>query len=205
MSLLTARRVSVAIIAQIATLAHSLHAVDQSRATILPTVLQQVVLNLSLTTAVTLGLYGFFGDLATAQYVFEVRDGDYELSQTSGRGSKGSKQALSKIKGNSNKSNSRSEQEKHDKLKMYKGKSRVDGLRPDLIEKHKASVVHGQGGGEWEDRGSQGSQDNIIRQTTTWEISYDTPMSIDDEDEVPSLPKRVSHEQVERRARHFDR
>ena len=56
----------------------------------------------------------------------------------------------------------------------------VDNFRPDLMGKH-ASVRHDPRV-DWQDGRSDGSQDNIIRQTMTWEVSHDSPIAGDEEE-----------------------
>ena len=133
---------------------------------------------------------------ASRRMMIEPRD---DLNNTSGNGSKGSRAALSKIMDESYSTGSGSEQERDSKLKMYEGKSRVVGFRPDLIDKNQASVKH-EPRGDWRDHNSGGSQENIIRQTVTWEVSRDTP-TLYDEDEVQSLP--VSSGMIETTARNY--
>ena len=190
-ALLIIDRVPLATIVQIAVLARSLRDTDQTRAMVAPVILQQIVLNLSLLTAVMLGLHGFFTGLTTQKFGITIRTTDYELSNASGNGSKGaSRGPLSKGLGSKSDNNgSRSEQERDDKLKLYEGKGRVPGFRPDLVDKHKASVKH-EPRDQWGDRNSDGSQENIIRQTVTWEVSHDTP-TFEDEEDRRSLP--ISH------------
>ena len=164
---------------------------------LIPVILQQAVLNLSITTAVSLGLHGFFVNLST-KYVLEIRNTDYELSNTSGQGSRGSKNALSNVRGDPIHAGSHSGLEKDDKLKMYDSKSKINGFRPDLVDRYKAYVSHGREG-DWEDRTSDGSQENIIRQTLTWEVSRDTPTSCHDADDLQSLSKSVPNSQKGKR------
>jgi hypothetical protein len=170
----------VAIIAQTVELALHLQAVDQTRAMVVPVILQQLVMNLSNFTAVALGLHSFFADLTTTGFAMSIPETQYELSQTFNKGSKGSWRVLSE----ENKSaNSEQDRNKDTPLWRYEGKRRVVDFRPDPIDSNRASVKH-----EREvnlgDRSSNGSQEMIIKQTVSWNVTHDEPM---DEDE----PQRV--------------
>ena len=169
-----------------------------------PVILQQIVMNLSIFTAVVLVLRSFFSNLTAGRFGTEIHGNDYELSSATANqynSSSGSKKPRSSIAGISKSTKSGYASHKRNApLPTYDQSGRpVDNFRPDWIEKH-TSVRHDPRV-YWQDRQSDGSQDNIIRQTMTWEVSHDSPIA-GDEEEAQSMPT-VGNGLNETRARNF--
>ena len=150
-----------------------------------PVILQQIVMNLSIFTAVILVLRSFFSNLTAGRFGTEIHGNNYELSSATGTQSKslfGLKKPLSSVAGISKSTKSGYVSHKRKvPLSTYDQSGRpVDNFRPDLIEKH-TSVRHDPRV-DSQDRRSDGSQDNSILQTMTWEVSHDSPIAGDEEE-----------------------
>ena len=174
-------------VVQIVSLADALTAVDQTRAMIQPVVLQQIVMNLSVLTAVVLSLHGFFTNLTTGRLGGEVRDTSHQISEVSsekGRRTNVSRKVLSSVKADR-------------ATTLQEIDSTVASLRPDLVHKGNAWATRKEES-DWEDGRSEGSQENIIQQTVIWQVSRNERGGLRDEDELQMLP--VSGET---RARNF--
>lgn len=169
-----------------------------------PVVAQQIVMNLSFLTAVILSLHGFFANMTAGRFGVEVRESGYELSQASNgklKASSGSNKAISKAKSGLQHNSGHSRHEgAGERLRVREDGLKTPGLRPDLVDRTKAWVRHEEEG-DWEDRRSDGSQENIIRQTVTWQVSRNAPVGSQAEDEGQPMP--LSGELHETRARNF--
>lgn len=145
---------------------------------------------LSIITAVVLSLHGFFTNLTSGRFGVEVRETSHEMSggsygnKNKGTGTgTGSKKPFSRP----HHSSGHSAHERGDnRLSSRENGSKTPGLRPDLLSKNKAWARHEEEN-DWSDRRSDGSQENIIRQTVTWQISRNSP-NPRVEDEVQTLP-----------------
>lgn len=164
---LTASRVCIAVILQVASLAQSLTKADQTRAMMKPVMLQQIVMNLSMLTAVVIGLHNFIGNLTAGGFGVEVRGSSNGLSNvTSGRTkhrfdvSKASFRPHGGIR-------ARSSHTPEGRMYDDSPHTRADeALRNSAWAKHEDGL-------EWEDSDgrSHSSQENIILQTLTWQVS----------------------------------
>jgi hypothetical protein len=172
---LTASRVCIAIIVQVASLAQSLKKEDQTRAMMKPIILQQVVMNLSILTAVIISLHNFIGNLTAGGFGVEVRGSSNGRSNvTSG---------ITRQPINISKASSRAHEGIHARSshspqwRMYDDNCHT---RADEALRNSAWAKHEEGP-EWEDSDerSHSSQENIILQTVTWQVSRH---------EAPSLP-----------------
>lgn len=149
-----------------------------------PVILQQIVMNLSILTAAILSLHGFISNLTAGGLGVEVCGSTNELSQGSyGR---------SKRPANASKPFSRPD---HGSRIDHQSRVRKDGsgLRPDKANKSRAWARHEHANESCEpDRRSDGSQENVIKQTVTWEITRNAAgsgsSSAHREDELQSLP-----------------
>lgn len=135
-----------------------------------PVILQQIVMNLSILTAVVLGLHSFIANLTAGGFGVEVRDSTNELSNTSyGR----SRLAIGVSKSASRHQEGSNAHSSHRRLSRV----RRDGeaLRPQQVAESTAWAQHE----EWEDssRRSHSSQENIIMQTVSWQVSRDATAS----------------------------
>jgi hypothetical protein len=141
--MLTVSSVCIATVIQIAFLAPGLTATDQTRAMMKPVIMQQIVMNLSILAAVVLSLHNFITNLTAARFGVEVHESTDERSKTSGGRSR--------------------------RRTATTARESSAGFRPGKSTKSKAWAQ----ASEWEDcdRVSHGSQENIIMQTMTWQIS----------------------------------
>lgn len=167
---LIASRVCVATIVQISSLAGSLTATDQTWAMMRLVVIQQVVMNLSILTAVVLGLHSFIANLTAGGFSVEVRDSTNELSNASyGR---------SRLATGVSKTSSRVQRGNHPHS-SHRRLSRVrrdgEAFRPHQVAESTAWAQHE----DWEETGrrSHSSQENIILQTVSWQVSRDVTAS----------------------------
>lgn len=166
-----------------------------------PVILQQIVMNLSILTAVVLSLHSFFANLTAGRFGVEVRESTNELSNASyGK----SKQATAAREAPSKPCPGSHIHSSHDlPLRAYKDDP---GLRPGVANKSNAWAQHEEAN-DWEgsDRRSNGSQENIIKQTVTWQVSTHTAVSSasrgDHEELLQTLPP--NGELREARARNF--
>ncbi|KAK3686559.1 hypothetical protein LTR37_019698 [Vermiconidia calcicola] len=167
---LTANSVCMVTIIQIVSLAQRLTGTDQTRAMITPVVLQQIVMNLSILTAVLLSLHGFIANLSAGGFGVEFR----ESSNGSGNGLYGkTKRYVDGSKGFSRRGHNQSTRDRQ-------SRDREDGadLRPDGVGKSHAWARHEEATDlEDSDRRSDGSQENIIKQTVTWHVSSNADVS----------------------------
>jgi len=172
---LTASRVCIGIIVQVASLAQSLRKEDQTRAMMKPVILQQVVMNLSILTAVIISLHNFIGNLTAGGFGVEVRGSSNGRSNvTSGI----TRQPMNISKGSSRPHEGIHARSSHSpQWRMYDDNCHT---RADEALRNSAWAKHDEGH-EWEDSDerSHSSQENIILQTVTWQVSRD---------EAPSLP-----------------
>jgi hypothetical protein len=164
---LIASRVCIATIVQVASLVHSLRETDQTRAMIKPVILQQIVMNLSILTAVVIGLHNFIGNLTAGGFGVEVR------GSSNGRSNVTS--AITRQPMNISKASSRPHEGIHarsshsPRWRMHEDSPHApadEALRNSAWAKHEE-------GPEWEesDQRSHSSQENIILQTVTWQVS----------------------------------
>jgi hypothetical protein len=164
---LTASRVCIAIILQVASLAQSLTKADQTRAMMKPIMLQQIVMNLSMLTAVVIGLHNFIGNLTAGGFGVEVRGSSNGLSNvTSGR----TRQRFDVSKASSRPHGGIRARSSHTpEGQMYDDSPHT---RADEALRNSAWAKHEEGP-EWEDSDerSHSSQENIILQTVTWQVS----------------------------------
>jgi len=184
---LTTSRASVATLIQIAFLAESLTATDQTRATIKPVIMQQIVMNLSILTAVVLSLHNFITNLTAGRFGVEVHESTDERSKISGARSRRQNVVWTP------QHNSRNRYSQDHRLRA--GESSA-GSRPGRGNKTKAWAQAGEAN-EWDDadRVSHGSQENIIMQTMTWQVSRNEPGS-----DVPSREMELETPPLEREA-----
>lgn len=168
---LTESRACIAAIVQIYFLSKGLAAADQTRAMMKPVMMQQIVLSLSILTAVVLGLHGFVGNLTAGRFGVEVRDSTAERSFASYGNSRKATRASKAIS------------DRHRGTNTYKSHinhppapEASSSLKPDNGCESHAWARHEEASG-WDesDRGSHGSQENIIKQTVTWQVSTDAP------------------------------
>lgn len=135
-----------------------------------PVILQQIVMNLSILTAVVLSLQSFFANLTAGRFGVEVRESTDEHSAASyGK----SKHATNASKAPSKPPPGSHVYSSHDiPLRAYRDDS---GLRSGVVNKSNAWGQHEEGN-DWDysDRRSNGSQENIIKQTVTWQVSTHT-------------------------------
>lgn len=164
---LTPSRVCIATIVQVASLAQNLRKADQTRAMIKPIILQQIVMNLSMLTAVVIGLHHFIGNLTAGGFGVEVRGSSNGISNvTSG---------ITRQPMNISKASSRPHEGVHVRSshspdwRMYDDSSHT---RADEALRNSAWAKHEEGP-DWEDSDerSHSSQENIILQTVTWQVS----------------------------------
>lgn len=164
---LTASRVCVAIILQVASLAQSLDKADQTRAMMRPVMMQQIVMNLSMLTAVVIGLHNFIGNLTAGGFGVEVRGSSHGRSNvTSGK----TRQPV-----NISRASSRPHDDKHARSSpspQWRTYDDSSHARADEALRNSAWAKHEEGP-EWEDSDerSHSSQENIILQTVTWQVS----------------------------------
>jgi hypothetical protein len=137
---------------QITFLSPGLTAADQTRGMMKPVIMQQIVMNLSILAAVMLSLHNFITNLTAGRFGVEVHESTDERSKTSGARSR-RRTVVSKP-----------QHENH----LRPGEPSA-GFRPGKSNKSKAWAQ----ANEWEgsDRASHGSQENIIMQTMTWQVS----------------------------------
>lgn len=183
---LTNDRVCIAAIVQTAVLPQALTAVDQTRRMLGPVTMQQIVMNLSTLAAIVMSLHGFLSNMAAGRFGVEIRESEYELSEVSNsksRGIAGSKRARSSA-------HRRPARKIDSQLSAVGEMKNLPGFRKngDLMGKNLAWVA--EPARDWEDgERSDGSQENIIRQTTTWQISRSDPGVSREEDELHMLSK----------------
>ena len=129
-----------------------------------PVIMQQIVMNLSILAAVVLSLHNFIANLTAGRFGVEVHESTDERSKTSG--------------GRSRRRTMVSKPQQQDS--RLRARESSTGFRPGRSNKSKAWAQ----ASEWEDsdRVSHGSQENIIMQTMTWQVSRNEPGS--------SLPSR---------------
>lgn len=134
-----------------------------------PVIMQQIVMNLSILLAVVLSLHNFITNLTAGRFGVEVHESTDERSKTSGGGSR-RQTAISALQADSRIHFS------HDHLLRLREAS--SGLRPGRANKSKA-WAGAEERDEWEsyDQASHGSQENIIMQTMTWQVSRDEAAS----------------------------
>jgi hypothetical protein len=193
---LTDCRVSIATIVQIASLAENLTRADQTRAMIRPVVLQQIVMNLSILTAVVLGLHSFISNLTAGGFGVEVRGSTNESSETHGR----SRRPTNSSKATSTRQDATQPQYSRDhQSRIHELDSR---LRADEATRNSVWAQHEESN-EWEDSDgrSHSSQENIIMQTVTWQVSRHTAPSSQPIGKMGQTPPRG--EPSEASARNF--
>jgi outer membrane scaffolding protein for murein synthesis (MipA/OmpV family) len=140
---------------QITFLNPELTAADQTRGMMKPVIIQQIVMNLSILAVVMLSLHNFITNLTAGRFGVEVHESTDERSKTSGAKSR-RRTVVSKAQHDSH---------------LRPGESSAS-FRPGRSNKSKAWAQAGEAS-EWEDsdRVSHGSQENIIMQTMTWQVS----------------------------------
>lgn len=160
-----------------------------------PVILQQIVMNLSILAAVVPGLHSFIANLtAGSGFGVEVRESTNEASNPS----------YGKSTPRNNASAPRHSSHPHH---THERRSRLPnvGLRADKAYRSNAWAALREEANEWEDsdRRSDGSQDNIIRRTVTWQVSMNGSVSSmpREEGEVQTSP--LDGEVREARAKNF--
>lgn len=168
---LTESRVCIAAIVQTIFLSEGLAAVDQTRAMMKPVIMQQIVLGLSILTAIVPSLHGFVGNLTAGRFGVEVRDSAAERSIASyGL----SRKALRASKAISDRHHGTNTHKSH--INSPQTPEASSSLKPDNgCESHAWAQGEGPSGWDESDRRSHGSQENIITQTVTWQVSTNTP------------------------------
>jgi hypothetical protein len=156
-------RVCIATVIQITFLAKGLTATDQTRAMMKPVIMQQLVMNLSILAAVVLSLHNFITNLTAGRFGVEVHESTDEHSKTSGARTR--RQTVASAPRQNTRVHS-----PHEHRLRARGSSA--GFRPGRSNKSKAWAEAGEPN-EWDDsdRVSHGSQENIIMQTITWQVS----------------------------------
>jgi hypothetical protein len=132
-----------------------------------PVILQQIVMNLSILTAVVIGLHNFIGNLTAGGFGVEVRGSSNGRSNVTSR--------KTRQPTNISKASSRPHEGIHvrssqsPQWRMYDDSSHA---RADEELRNSAWAKHEEGP-EWEesDGRSHSSQENIILQTVTWQVS----------------------------------
>jgi hypothetical protein len=153
----------VATVVQIAFLAPGLTAADQTRAMMKPVIMQQIVMNLSILAAVMLSLHNFITNLTAGRFGVEVHESTDEHSKTSGG------RTIRQTVASAPRQDARVHSA-HDHRLRVRGSSA--GFRPGRSNKSKAWAEAGEPN-DWDDsdRASHGSQEKIIMQTITWQVS----------------------------------
>lgn len=193
--------VCIATVVEIASLARGLTATDQTRAMMEPVILQRIVMNLSILTAVILSLHNFIANLTADGFGVEVRESTNELSNPSYYGKSRQHSGASKVF-------KRSDPDSHTHFSShlscdYQGRVHANrsSLRPDQMKKSTAWAQRNELSElEESDRRSEGSQENMIKRTVTWKVSRNASSSSvarGQGDEPPG----VSHSGVAREAR----
>lgn len=168
---------------------------------IAPVITQQVVMNLSIITAVILSLQGFFANMTAGRFGFTVHETtDQSSYEASNKASRGTKRAIPKAHSALHFSSNWMHESADSQLRSREGVPRSHVLRPDVMSKSKAWARYEQDN-EWEDRRSDGSQENIIRQKMTWQVSRNSPKLSRGDDELSTLP--ANDELRETRERNF--
>jgi hypothetical protein len=137
---------------QITFLSPGLTAADQTRAMMKPVIMQQIVMNLSILATVVLSLHNFITNLTAGRFGVEVHESTDERSKTSGARSR-RRTVVSKSQDDS----------------RLRAREPSANFRSGKSNRSKAWAQ----ANEWEDsdRVSHGSQENIIMQTMTWQVS----------------------------------
>ena len=164
---LTASRVCIATILQVASLAQSLTKADQTRAMLKPVILQQIVMNLSMLTAVVVGLHNLIRNLPAGGFGVEVRGSSNVLSNTT---SVRTRQPVNISKASSRPHDGRPAcSSPTPRRRTYDESSHA---RADEALRNNA-WANRQEGPEWGDSDERihSSQENIISQTVTWQVS----------------------------------
>jgi hypothetical protein len=182
--MLTVSSVCIATVIQIAFLAPGLTATDQTRAMMKPVIMQQIVMNVSILAAVVLSLHNFITNLTAGRFGVEVHESTDERGKTSGGRSR-RRTVISKAQHDS--------RTQHSQDHRLRARESSAGFRPAKSNKSKAWAQ----ASEWEDcdRVSHGSQENIIMQTMTWQVSRNEPGS-----SVPSREAGLETPPLEREA-----
>lgn len=168
-----------------------------------PTLLQQIVTNLSILTAVMLSLHSFIANLTAGRFGVEVRESTNEISNASG--------GKSRHPTNNSRAGSRAHHGSHanfshgKQLRVRKAGEAGSGPRPDKEKKSDAWAQHEEAN-VWEDSDgrSAGSQENITKRTVTWQVSSNVTTGssmLGGEEELQTLPP--DGELREARARNF--
>lgn len=132
-----------------------------------PIILQQIVMNLSMLTAVVIGLHHFIGNLTAGGFGVEVRGSSNGISNVTSE--------ITRQPMNISKASSRPHEGVHVRSshspdwRMYDDSSHT---RADEALRNSAWAKHEEGP-DWEDSDerSHSSQENIILQTVTWQVS----------------------------------
>jgi hypothetical protein len=140
---------------------------DQTRVMMKPVILQQIVMNLSILTAVVIGLHNFIGNLTAGSFGVEVRGSSNGRSNVT--------PAITRQPMNISKASPRPHEGIHarsshsPRWRMYEDSPHT---RADEALRNSAWAKHEEGH-EWEesDQISHSSQENIILQTVTWQVS----------------------------------
>lgn len=143
-----------------------------------PVILQQIVMNLLILTAVILSLHNFIANLTASGFGVEVRESTNERSNPFYYGE-------SRQHSGASRAFKRSDPDSHTHLSSHLSRNdevRVDAnrssSRPDQMNKGNV-WVHRDELSELEesDRRSKGSQENIIKRTVTWKVSRNASSS----------------------------
>lgn len=184
--------VCIATVVQIASLARGLNAADQTRAMMKPVILQQLVMNLSILTAVILSLHNFIANLTVGGFGVEVRESTNELSNPSHYGKSRQHSGASKAFKRSdpdNHTHSSSHLSRYDQVRVHANRS---SLRPDQMNKSNAWAERDELSElEESDRRSEESQEDMIKRTVASRISRDASSSSvarGQGEETPGMP-----------------
>lgn len=168
-----------------------------------PVVLQQIVMNLSILTAVILSLHSFVANLTAGCFGVELRDTTIDLSNSS----KGRSRPSSNRNASANRTLPRlCRDHRSHAIRDLLSRDNNDGsgFGLDQASKSKAWAYHGEANEpEDSDRRSEGSQENIIKRTVTWQVSTDAGSADASRGEDDSQTMSVEGELREARARPF--
>ena len=155
--------VCIATVFQIAFLAPGLTATDQTRGMMKPVIMQQIVMNLSILAAAVPSLHNFITNLTAGRFGVEVHESTDERSKTSG----------GRTRRHTVASAPRQETGVHSSHHhRVRARGSSAAFRPGKLNKSTAWAEPREPN-EWDDsdRVSHGSQENIIVQTVTWQVS----------------------------------
>ncbi|KAM0715722.1 hypothetical protein Q7P37_009222 [Cladosporium fusiforme] len=164
--------VCIATAVQIASLSKGLTEPDRTRAMMKPIILQQIVMNLSVITAVVLSLHSLIANLTAGRFGVEVHESTHELSSASYGRSRPPTRASRSVSKAHHCSLAHSS---HSQKPRERGSR--SSLRPDKANRSNAWAQRETSDWGDSDERSNGSQDNIIKRTVTWQVSTNPAMS----------------------------